>query len=193
MASAAAAAAAAAAAPAADADAGAATAVSNCGLGAATAQAAAAGTAKEGARDEAQAEQPAEGSWKRLKLRAGTLRVQSSERWEANLAALKAYAEESDGRLPNRSSACVEERQLGYWYERQREMQRGTNHDRGALSTAQERQLQQVRGWTWSRAAAQPAADAAEEPAMGGLGADGGAGEGAASSPRRAFRTCCAA
>ena len=142
------------------------------------------------AQDEAAA---AEGSWKRLKLRAGTLRVQSSERWEANLAALKAYAEESDGRLPNRNSACVEERQLGYWYERQREMQRGTNHDRGALSSAQERQLQQVRGWTWSRAAAQPAADAAEEPAMGGLGADGGAGEGAASSPRRAFRTCCAA
>ena len=103
------------------------------------------------ANDEGKEEQlqgaVAEGSWKQRTLQAGTLPRKSSERWGAHLAALRAFVEENGGRQPSRSSACVEERKLGAWCDRQLLVRRGTS--KGALSATQERQLGHVRDWRW--------------------------------------------
>ena len=100
------------------------------------------------AQDEAAA---AEGSWKRLKLRADELPRSSGERWEASLAALQAYVEENGGRYPSQSSACAAERSLHTWCTNQRAVRRGTANG-GVLSAAQGRLLQQMRGWSWGAA-----------------------------------------
>ena len=111
-----------------------------------------AGRAEEGDEVE-RGQETAKSSWRQLKLHADTLPVRSNERWEANLAALQAYVEEHGGRQPSRyrSSACAEERKLAMWRAKQRTVRRGTAE--GVLSTAQERQLEQVRGWSWGAAA----------------------------------------
>ena len=93
----------------------------------------------------------ARSSWKRRKLLADTLPRGSGERWEANLAALRAYAEEHGGRQPSTISVCAEERKLGAWRHSQRQVRRGTQG--GALSAARVRQLEQVQGWSWGAAA----------------------------------------
>ena len=85
------------------------------------------------------------GVWKQLKLRADELPRKSSERWEANLAALQAFVGETGGRYPGRKSACTEEQKLGEWCKVQRMVRRGTNRSTAVLSAPQERRLQQVR------------------------------------------------
>ena len=82
-------------------------------------------------------------------MHADALTRGSSERWEANLAALQAFVEENDGRYPrrDRSSACAEERKLADWRNNQLRQMRSTG-SKGFLSAAQARKLQQLRGWT---------------------------------------------
>ena len=112
--------------------------------------------------ERSEASEQAESSWKQRKLFADSLPKRSSERWEANLAALQAYMQENEGRHPRRSSACAEERKLGNWREQQRQVRRGTSE--GVLSAAQVRQLKQLRGWSWGAAGA---AESGEEEAGG--------------------------
>ena len=101
---------------------------------------------REEQEEQQQRRQPqAEKSWKRLALHATTLPTGSSERWEANLAALRVYVEEHGGRFPSQSSARAEENGLGTWCCAQRSAQRGTW---GVISAAQVRLLEQVRGWS---------------------------------------------
>ena len=107
----------------------------------------------------------ARSSWKRRKLLADTLPRGSGERWEANLAALRAYAEEHGGRQPSTISVCAEERRLANWCTTQRAVRRGTQ--RGALSAAQAQRLEQVRGWSWGAAGKDAPAPAQSTVATG--------------------------
>ena len=75
--------------------------------------------------------------------------VKLTERWEANLAATRAYVEQNGGRHPRSNSACAEERKLGAWRETQRKRRRGQGTC-AALSAAQVQQLEQVPGWSWA-------------------------------------------
>ena len=67
-------------------------------------------------------------SWRERKLHADTLPKGCSERWEAHLAALRAFKEEHGGRYPVQTSACAEERGLAAWraaWEEERGLQPG--------------------------------------------------------------------
>ena len=110
------------------------------------------------ARPEA-AQEGAGGSWKQLKLHANTLRggsgLEVALRWEASLAALRAYVD--GGRYPGPRSACAEERSLAHWCQTQRQAWRLTTGDALVscrlvpISDEHARQLGKVRGWKWER------------------------------------------
>ena len=98
-------------------------------------------------------EQEEEGSWLQLRVHAGTLPMKSSARWEASLAALRAYVGENEGRYPSRDrSGCsgtewAEGQKLANWrYNQQHKMRKG------GLSAARVRKLEQLRGWSWGAA-----------------------------------------
>ena len=97
---------------------------------------------QQDAAEAAAAETAIEASWRQRQRRADTLRRGSEERWQANLAALRAFVEENSGRYPRKATACAQQQRLATWCNSLTQF--GT-----VISTAQVRQLEQLQSWSW--------------------------------------------